>query len=592
MSETGEQKIIILARATTDLEDYRRFAQTAARLKPFGRVCVSVGGLATKARHDFPPGGSPWHEYAAFQRALHRVFPHPKIAPHVPAEWVARNRELVVARSKILDEFGLGASYESCDPFFLPESFYEEYPQLRGPRVDHAARSRAPAFAWCVDRPEVLEMMAWMVGELKKNVPGLLVYRFLTNDSGSGFCWSDYLYTGSNGPVECQLRPMNERMRGFFQAIHDGATNNGGDIHVMCHNNVSRTEHDMLKPIRPPQTHLGAKFRSDPEATSTGNLGGHPARGLFDPLAIIESVERFRRPGICFLSVSLGVAHYPLQAELPLASERIVDVVEDCLREPTSGYFSRAAKLRKLAERWGGAEAADALTDAFASLHQAFGQARKHSTVHEAVNTRYMTRPLVVKPELLTSEEEDYFLPHVFNVSREDARQDYVNIHGTRKNTVVAGDWLYDGALRGALAGLVGAAKKFETLEGAPEAEFLRQFALGLRIYASAVRSCTNFFYGQVFRDRNREALSAAPEVPPPQRRIGLGGYAQWAEIARDELENVEELIGVLERGGRDVIVTARAREDEDTFTLGPNIIEDLKKKRAAMLRHWADVQQ
>ena len=184
MSTTsGEQKIINLVRHIADIDSFRKFAEMAVRLKPYGHVCVSVGALASKALHAFPEGGSPWHEYTGYRRPLHRVFPHPKIEPHMPKDWVAKNRELVIAKSEILQELDLGASYESCDPFYLPDSFFDEYPHLRGPRVDHPARSSKPAFTYCSDHPEALEMVEWMVGELKKHVPGLELYRFLSNDS-------------------------------------------------------------------------------------------------------------------------------------------------------------------------------------------------------------------------------------------------------------------------------------------------------------------------------------------------------------------------------------------------------------------------
>src|SRR5690606_41585331 len=45
---------------------------------------------------------------------------------------------------------------------------------------------------------------------------------------------------------------------------------------------------------------------------------------------------------------------------------------------------------------------------------------------------RMINRPLVVAPQLLTPEEEAYFLPHVFNVSEEEARMDYIDIQGGR----------------------------------------------------------------------------------------------------------------------------------------------------------------
>lgn len=588
-TKAEEKKIINLGRMTADIDDFRKFAEMAARLKPYADVCVSVSGVAEKGESF---ADSPWYEYAAYRRPLYRFFPHPMIEPHVPSDLVKKNRDLLIARSEILQKLGLGASYSGCEPFYMPGSFFDEYPHLRGPRVDHPARSQRPAFSCCTDQPETLEMYEWMIGELKKNVPGLMIYNFLANDSGSGFCWSDYLYNGKNGPMECQLRPINERMAGFIQALHNGAINNGGDIHVILHGHMNYTEHDMLKALAPPNTHLGAKFRSDPDCASVGTFNGQPSRGLLNPFPIISGMERFHKPEVKICSVDLGVSHYNRSVEPLWVCGPTLDLVEECITSPTNSLFSRVSALRKLAGKWGSEETADTITDAFDTIHQALKTTTKHPTVHEAVNTRYFNRPLVVRPELLTPEEEDYFLPHIFNTSPENARMDYVNIHGGRRNIAAAGGWLWDIKLRAALSSLIRGAKTLENLENVANPDFFKKVSIGFRIYASAVRSCSNFYYAQVFRDRNIKALSSDPDSPPAKQKISTGSLAQWYEIARDELDNVEELIGLVENGGREILITTLTPEEEGTFTLGPDILDQLKKKRETMIRRWGDIQK
>ena len=59
----------------------------------------------------------------------------------------------------------------------------------------------------------------------------------------------------------------------------------------------------------------------------------------------------------------------------------------------------------------------------------------------------------------------------------------------------------------------------------------------------------------------------------------------------RDELDNTTELVGILERGGIAQILTASDPAEEDTFLLGPSIIQQLKNKLLIMRRHWLDVQ-
>lgn len=584
------EKLIIFRRSVHDLRDYRDFAKVAARLKPWGKVCVEISDLAEKSWCDLPEVRSPWHEYATYLTSIHKFFPHPKIAEHLPMDWVAKNRELLMGKAEILSEFDLGAFYFGCDPFFLPYSFYAEHPHLRGPRVDHPRRSNRAEFSYCCDQPEGLELLETMIGELKRNVPHLASYQFLTNDSGGGFCWSDYLYSGRNGPRHCQLRNAGERIRDVLQAVHNGAIKNGGDIDVHIKGNLTQYEHDMVLPIAPENTYLAANFRGDPKSMSVGNVGVYPARGLMDPLALINGIQRFQNENIrtCFIRLDTGYNRGP---ELVSTIDKLVDVVEDCLREPTSTLFSRLERLRKLASAWGGPENADKVMEAFYSMNESMGGTRKHSAFFEGVSTRHINRPMVVKPDLLSPEEESYFLPHIFNNSDEEARQDYVDIHGGRKDTAFQGDWFWDGGFRGALNSLIATANKLESIDDAPESEWFKQVGTSLRIYASVVRSCNNFFFAQVFRDRYKEALAGEPIDQRKVRVKASDNFAQWYEISQDELHNTEELIRLLENGGSEILVTSNTRKEEDTFVLGPDIVDHLKKKVKVMLDHWLDVQ-
>jgi hypothetical protein len=161
----GAERVIIFTNSMRDLGEFRAFAKSASRMKAHGRVQIDIGVLAAKADFELPSGGNEWHQYAVFNASLSKFFPHPKIAPFRPAEWVARNRELLLAKAAILREFGLEAALSSNDTHYLPEAFFERYPHLRGPRVDHPRRSRREEFSFCVDQPETREMIEWMTAE-------------------------------------------------------------------------------------------------------------------------------------------------------------------------------------------------------------------------------------------------------------------------------------------------------------------------------------------------------------------------------------------------------------------------------------------
>ena len=79
--------------------------------------------------------------------------------------------------------------------------------------------------------------------------------------------------------------------------------------------------------------------------------------------------------------------------------------------------------------------------------------------------------------------------------------------------------------------------------------------------------------------------LGEKPEGAPERSRV--------YEIVRTELDNTLELIGLVEgEGAEEVIVTAPTPAEEDTFTLSPDLAEQLRKKRAIMLAHWRDFDQ
>ena len=114
------------------------------------------------------------------------------------------NRQLLLYKASVLRELGLYAAFRSNEPRFLPEAFFEKYPHLRGPRVDHPRRSVQMEFAPCFHQPETVEMYHNMLSQLFKNVPEIETFYFSMNDAGSGSCWGNWLYSGPNGPAFCK----------------------------------------------------------------------------------------------------------------------------------------------------------------------------------------------------------------------------------------------------------------------------------------------------------------------------------------------------------------------------------------------------
>ena len=93
-------------------------------------------------------------------------------------------------------------------------------------------------------------------------------------------------------------------------------------------------------------------------------------------------------------------------------------------------------------------------------------------------------------------------------------------------------------------------------------------------------------------RDRNAEKLSTAPHRPDKTPTWeGDPELQKFNAIMRDELDNTQELIDLLEDGGMKFISHADDSKYEDIFLLGPDLIEQLKLKRKIMLDHWTDIE-
>jgi hypothetical protein len=277
--------------------------------------------------------------------------------------------------------------------------------------------------------------------------------------------------------------------------------------------------------------------------------------------------------------------------------EKVVDVMEAFLNKPARGVAARVVLLRGLCEKWVGAASADALLDALYAFHEAVTY--KNATLPRygsnggGVSMRHMTRPLVAMPEKLSPEEESWWLPHVFNMHENEARMDYLDYHGSK---LIGGPNDPDEAdprppaAKTARGVLLSAAKQLETFSGGDG--FFGRMATGIRIEASIFRSTNNFVGAQLVRERAKEKLSGPPTIPP---KVGdWNGDADLQllhEFMRDELDNTTELISILENGGLWLMLLANDARNEDTFLLGPDLVDQLRKKVKAMRRHWRDAE-
>src|SRR5213595_2074238 len=150
----SKQFTFVILSATRTVNDFETLASQVSRLKPRGRVEIAVSSLSERTLSDLPPGGSPWHDYTTCLPSLEKFFPHADLLPFVDGEHVRHNQQLLREKLAILRRRKLAAAAQFHIPWLLPEEFFENFPHLRGPRIDHPRRSRREAFAMCVDSAE------------------------------------------------------------------------------------------------------------------------------------------------------------------------------------------------------------------------------------------------------------------------------------------------------------------------------------------------------------------------------------------------------------------------------------------------------
>jgi hypothetical protein len=247
--------------------------------------------------------------------------------------------------------------------------------------------------------------------------------------------------------------------------------------------------------------------------------------------------------------------------------------------------------LLELCAGWAGRDGAQSLSRAFIALQEAERYKSKVAArvrgTYWGVSARHINRPLVFAPQLLTPEEESYFLPHVFNVSETEGRMDFTDIHGGNPAPPE------EGAMAKYVSMLHDAIDLLEEIPaGAPGYANIMDMAKAWRIYSAIMRSCGNFSEAQVIRERYAERLSEPPGRPDKTPTWdGNPDLQAFNAIMRDELDNTANLIGLLKNGGMKYIFHADHPRYEDTFLLGPDLIEQLQWKSKIMVNHWTDIE-
>ena len=580
---------VIFSAPTGDLAAFRAFAIRAAAL---GATHIVISDLP-KSRWQWDLDRSdPYPNWGMMQASIFKVVVPPELAAWLPADYARRNRDIIRARGAILRELGLKAVFVGIEPAWVPEAVFTAHPDWRGPRCDQPVRSRHAYYSMCVDQPGVLAIYRRAVAELCKAAP-IDTFDLITNDSGGGFCWSASLYPGANGPSWCEGRSMADRITGFFSAIQAGAADAGirADVSAFYGSGmIARAEVDsVVAGLRPGQALNGRTRDGSADSVRIGQYdcgdGTYPVVGIPQVEEIAEGLELSRADPSARAFVSLQADEAPWTD----------DLIRRFRAHPTHGLAGRIALIREVAAAYAGEAEADNLVDAFHEVGQAVASFRRMGgdplLCVGVVNQRWLTRPFVPFPLELTPAERGYYRPFQFQANSEAEAADLMNTQGVEFVHGYSGAWLASANLDYVAATARSAADRMEGIAGriadAAKKDRLATTASRLRAYACLCRTARNAINYQAILDRT-DTTRTVRQVPI----YPLDGDQRLRElqsITREEIDNVDELIGLLQSARHPLLAVAPTPAEEDIFLLNPDLVAQLRRKVRIMLDHQLD---
>ncbi|MEM7683039.1 MAG: hypothetical protein AAF288_13885 [Planctomycetota bacterium] len=576
-------------------EEFESFANAA---KDLGATHVQVTPGLPLAMWQYDTPDDPYPAWMEGQVGLLEIFPPDAIRPHVPEDYSGALVDALGARSRVLRDLGMKGMFTSNSPQIVPEGVLEENPLWRGPRVDQVVRSRVARFALNVDDPEVLALYREAVSSIIEAFPEIDTMSFLTTDSGSGLCWSPGLYPGINGNTLYRDRSLHDRLIGFVHALRDGAKAAGGELDVQ------------IKPIRPQswmtpsidfQPELVAKLekgfavanREGPDGKPfIVGTGIHWEWNFFYPVVGIEQPVSAARK---LSAASESEAPRLMVAMDPWAGDLYPQLFERFWEAPVTDELGRLQLLRSLAaERVGEAQA-----DTLLKVWLAIDDVDKSASVLKihfplmtgGVHQRWITRPLVPFPDLLTEEETDYYKPYLFQALDEAHAQNYIDLQATQVYGGWQGKFFVEEITLQASGNIKRARKHLGELQpeltGAMESHY-ELLDLRLQALDCMLATLRNFASYQGQLDRVK-ALSIEPAYHPV-----LGTQSNWdrtlmINTARAELDNTAVLIDILQKANGPVLHTAETPEGERIRLLSSDLIPQLQMKLKTMNARWND---
>jgi len=264
------------------------------------------------------------------------------------------------------------------------------------------------------------------------------------------------------------------------------------------------------------------------------------------------------------------------------------ELVRQFRTNPTTTMIGCMQNILRTAEHFAGPEGAHHLMQAWEKINRAAEIVRFLSgdpvMLVATINQRWINRPLVPFPMELTPEEKDYYRKYQFQANSEEEAADLMNLQGFEVINGFSGSMIAGTQFTMAITLLQSAIDDLAKVSKSPD----DQWAL----LQNRVRTLICFYRNALYAIQYQDILDRSDYAHPPveENIYPMDGDQKLREIqivTRHDIDNTNELIRLLENSRVPLVQTAPTKAEEDIFALGPDLIEQLKKKVATF---WARV--
>ena len=568
----------------TDNSDLAKFEENVKIAKELGATHILVTEVL-KSRWIWEEDLSdPYPNWGMLNSALFKIVLPDILKGYIPEDYVKKNLEIVKKRSQILKKYGLKAWAYFCDPFYLPEAFYRDYPEWRGARCDHPRRARRAYFSPCVDNKDVLKAYSDAMKKLCEIADIEYVYLH-SNDCGSGLCWSHGLYAGANGPEKCRHISMADRVLGFFNAFKEGAKEAGKDMYIEANAKIGVKEIDS-------EMENVYKFLSDKMAVNFKTNTGKPLSSLIDlnyeftiapvkkimqPIALLDQLEKAYESKTDIIRVVY------LDDDLNTTYK----LISEYFKKPVTGASDKYKLLDKLAMEYAGKDhklllqAWIDINDGLRFLADTFME----GFTWTSINQRLINRPFVLFQNELTSEEKDYYQKYQFQATTLENSYDLLNNQGSGFVKGYYAVWMASRLLDKAIEKWESASSIFNKLSASNKQFELEKDRMRVLIcFANNYQNAINF---QELVDETN--FDETPDLSLRWPNEGDNRLLKYESLVRKEIDNMYELISLIKNRENEMLVLSPSNEDEDIFWLSPDIVNQLNRKIETMQNHFLD---